>query len=107
MRKTCVSSSNVLIQRLNNIFLKNNPLFPNISTYAQLLEENIIKKKKSHQECIKFHIVKTYKRFVIWGGGGGELLYTYKTKTKHIIQLKIQLKAKCYTTREQRRKDTR
>lgn len=98
----------VLIQRLNNIFLKNNPLFPNISTYAQLLEENIIKKKKSHQECIKFHIVKTYKRFVIWGGGGGgELLYTYKTKTKHIIQLKIQLKAKCYTTREQRRKDTR
>lgn len=35
----------VLIQRLNNIFLKNNPLFPNISTYAQLLEENIIKKK--------------------------------------------------------------
>lgn len=31
----------VLIQRLN-IFSKNNPLFPNISTYAQLLEENII-----------------------------------------------------------------
>lgn len=78
----------VLIQRLNNIFLKNNPLFPNISTYAQLLEENIIKKKKSHQECIKFHIVKTYKRFVIWGGGGVNYYTLIKQKQNTLYSWK-------------------